>query len=581
MRTPLILLALSTIAISRAQAPGVELSEPFTFPDEEYVGGEILIADGAPHLYTYARPKTHALKGGNKLRQSEYLAVERYDPATLTRVGGFVYDDFDAKREHYSLTSLGERFVWTYVTESAANAKKGRSGKKPEPTYSLRADVLDAGGKRVAQHRLGKIRVKEFGDARRFEARSPDGRYLVQVVSNEAPRRLLSKSKLTGYVNIAVVDAEGALVSAEKHRFPGKRDQLQVESVAVDDQGGAYVIARVYRNQKASERADRASGGVVPYSLKNVYLPAGAESAVTSNVATNRAFVQGLAHYNRPGGGLGLVGVYSDRATASGRAGSTILGVVTADRADTSARLRKQPFGEGDYANMGDRASKRGLFNRDEAEGLKHVYYMRGGVETADGVSVLLEGYQRIERQSNNGGRSVTDYYYDGLVLDLDAAGELVRANNVPKRQVVPIATQLPGVVGFAIAVAASGTGTSAKDRYYASTCALSLGDRLGVLYNDNPKNLARDEERKAKKTNWAGATAILAYFDEDGALVRKPLFSRRVDKLLLHTNSSRVGPGGRVYVLASRMRALSDNEVVLARLLPGEGGALEGLEDF
>ena len=76
-------------------------------------------------------------------------------------------------------------------------------------------------------------------------------------------------------------------------------------------------------------------------------------------------------------------------------------------------------------------------------------------------------------------------------------------------------------------------------------------------------------------------ATAILAYFDEDGALVRKPLFSRRADKLLLHTNSSRVGPEGRVYVLASRMRALSDNEVVLARLLPGEGGALEGLEDF
>ena len=570
-----------------AQAPGVETSETIIFANDEIVGDEVILVGDSPHLFTYGRPKEGFMKGRNKLRQTESVNILRYDAARLTQEEELVYNRFTDDREHYNLTGLGDLFVWTYVTEAGAGRGKGKKGgREAEPMYNLRADVIDAGGERVAQHRLGRIRVKEFAESERFEARSPNRRYLAQVVSNERQGRGMIKSDLTGQLQIAVLDDTGALVSQKRQRLPGKRDQVTVESVAVDDDGGAYVLVRVYRSQKSRERnRNRAAGGEVPYVLKSVYLPAGAEAAQVSTLPTGGAFVRGIAHYHRNDGGIGLVGLYADAAFGKGADGR-IQGVLTAGRADTSARLRQQAFSEADFERMGRFIAKKKLLG-DGHKGLRYVYYMKGGAQTTKGVSVLLEGFQRVVQQGQQGGAPrITDYYFSSLVVDLDDDGNLVGANAIPKRQVVPISVGSGGglagqLIGAAINNATAGGSTGAVDKYYCSTSAISLGDRLGALYNDNPKNIFRDEEKQAKGTNWNKAAAILAYYDDDGELVRRPLFNRKDDKMLLHTGSGTVDAEGQLYVIGSRVRSMGANTLTLARLTPGTGGALDAMSDF
>lgn len=548
-----------------AQAPGVELSETITFKNNEEVGEEILLAKGLPHIYTYERPSKGLAMGKNKLMATQGINIVKYDE-DLNFVKAMSYDRYTDKRQHFNMTSLGDNFIWTYATEPPPSKSK-KGGKAPRKMYNLKADIIDANGKKIKSHRVGKVAVREFAESVNQEARSPNGEYLLIVISNERGGRGLLKSDETAYANIAVINKAGELVTNEKHRFRGKRDQIVLESIAIDNEGGAYLIARKYGSQKINARnRDKGKGGSVPYTLKNIYLPKGAEKALTSTVSSRGAFLRGVSHFHSRKGSIGLVGLYAD--DFNGR----IQGVVTATNADTSARLTKQKFSLEDYENMGKGAADKKLFG-SEIKGLSYAYYFQGGANTTNGPSILLEGFMQRVTQGQNGGETITNYYYDGLVIDLNDDGELMRANNVPKYQRVVIQQALGG--GFSI-------GTSGnKEKYYASTSAISLGDRLGVLYNDNPKNLVRDEEKRAKGTRWGNAAAILAYFDEDGKLIRRPLFDRKADKLLLHVKSGMSTTSGEVYVLGSRVRSLAANELNLARLSPGTGGSLDALPTF
>ena len=125
----------------------------------------------------------------------------------------------------------------------------------------------------------------------------------------------------------------------------------------------------------------------------------------------------------------------------------------------------------------------------------------------AEQYSVVRHTSQYTDANGIRQSSSYTNYHYnDIIVVNIDASGQIVWANKIPKKQI------------------------TRNDGGYHSSYVLSVvKDKLYFVFNDNPKNLVIEKEGKLKNIKIGKeAMAVIVEIDMEGNQKKKALFSAR-----------------------------------------------------
>lgn len=164
------------------------------------------------------------------------------------------------------------------------------------------------------------------------------------------------------------------------------------------------------------------------------------------------------------------------------------------------------------------RAEKgKGLFN----------YYVRAAYPMADGgMTVVSEYYlyQQIEDQDRNVVKEIWTYG-NVLVFFLDAEGNMKTYSILKKNQTC----STKGTAASLLALAGLTMQPGANELAYYGIATMMKGDKLYLLYNENPKNEARLKEGKnPKSVRQKSSVTQLVTFDREGDINSDVLFKSK-----------------------------------------------------
>ncbi len=519
-----------TAPTTEREAPGVTLSEIATFRNNEIVPYTILPYEDDFFLHTYVEQYGGAglLGGGQALDDLWSLTLYRYNDK-LQQTAEFQVAWPDERRDHLDMSSLGDRLLWTYATQTS---KKG--------TYQIEAEVLDSEGKLVSNHPLLKIDRREYPYLKALEEYSADRHYYARVYAEESIQRTLSKrDEEPASLTIAVFDNVGEVVSMKRKRLRCDRDQLEVQSVAVDNDGRAYVLAKVYANSQRRETNGGSDSKVYLYTLDP-----GADELARIEMKLGGQYIEGISMVPGPEGLPAIAGVYTERR------GGRIAGYFSTDNPSKGEILKPRPFSQKMLAKFGKRitAKRRGSLV------LEGDFEFRDAIRLTNGkLTILLESFDIRANNNTVGvgvgpvgvGNQVTYIYGEGIMLTFDQTGEIDEATIVPKYQ-----------------------STENPDAPFYSLKLVEFQGKAASIYNDNPKNFTRDLSKRTRSLALSRALAIVAYADNNGNLQRDPIFARMdADKLVLVPTSATRLANDDVVFMALRYKAFGKNQFRFGRL--------------
>ena len=506
-----------------AQNRGVELSETVKFANVDVAPNVVLPLDEGFALYTFrsvmnSRPRQLAAVGvgRNRLDEVTRLDLHRYDDDL--RSLGSVPLSWSGARDLLSVFSLGESIVWTYATETDDRNR-----------YAIHAATYRPDGTETDNYRLMDLDRRDYGGLEVYAGESAARDYHVRVFAEQSPQRLLSKrDDEPAAMTVAVFSREGELVTHVTERLEVARDQLDIQSVSVDDEGNAYVAARVFTTSKGRETNGGSDSDVFVYDVDR-----GGESLARTRLELAGQYIAALEFFPVPDGPPTVLGLYTERR------GDRLRGVFAASDPTSGQTLRPQRFSQELLESLGRRVTA-GKGDRLRLEG--DFEFLDSQILPDGSLAVLLEDYRVTTTVDPNTGRVRTTFQYgEGIVMTFDAEGELYEAWVVPKFQAE--VNQVSPFVRMKLIPYAGG---------------------VGVLYNDNPKNLTRSLDERTKSMGFRNSVAVLAYID-NGELERRPLFGRlEADKLLMAPSSGvRLATGDVVFV-AKRFKMFGKNQLRL-----------------
>ena len=518
-------------------APRVELSERTTFSNRDIVPFQLLPYGEDFFLSTYR--EVGNITTATRTELSE-LVLYRYN-AELKRSGTFQVAWPDEARDHIGLTSLGDALLWTFMT-------RGRE----RNTFDVRAEVLNGDGKLLSEHRLLTVHQRELAQLADLEAYSANRGYYVRAYADESQSSLFSKrDDERATVTLAVFDRMGTPITIERKRLRVNRDQLELQSAAVDDDGTAYLLAKVYTSSKGRETRRGSDSKVYLYTLAP-----GAEDLERTELKLAGQYIEGVSMVPGLSGRPAIVGVYSERI--DGR----IVGYFADNNPSAGNVLKPQPFSQDLLERLGRRVTSR----RGGRLVLEGQYEFGEALRLRDGrLSLLLESIRITQQTGPAGGIGMqpgmttnTNYTFsDALLLTFSNDAELQEALMVPMFQSYTLQQN------FATRRASLG---SVPPYYRASL--VEYDGKPAVIYNDNPRNFGRDIERTTKALRFRDAVATLAFADEDGRLRQQPVFSRReADQLILIPRSTERLINDDVVFMATRFRTFNKNELSFGRI--------------
>ncbi|MFK8057062.1 MAG: hypothetical protein AB8F78_13145 [Saprospiraceae bacterium] len=513
-------------------APGVALSEIATFRNNEVVPYTILPYGNDFFLSTYIEQYgAQGLLGSGQMLDDLYsLKLYRYNE-DLKQAGVVEIAWPNEQRDHLSLSSLGDRLLWTFATTTGKNG-----------VYQIEAEVLDDKGVLVSNHPLLKIDRREFPYLKALEEYSADRQYYARVYAEESIQRFMSKrDEEPASLTIAVFDNYGEVISMKRKRLRCDRDQLEVQSVSVDNDGRAYVLAKVYANSQRRETGGGSDSKVYLYTLDP-----GAEELERVEMKLGGQYIEGISMVPGREGNPAIAGVYTDRR------GGRIAGYFSTDNPRKGEILKPKPFSQELLQSLGSRitAKRRGQLV------MEGDFEFRDAIRLTNGkLTILLESFDIRSNNMNNGvgvggignvgGNQFTYIFGEGVMLTFNEVGEISEATVVPKYQ-----------------------STDNPDAPFYSLNLVEYQGRPAAIYNDNPKNFTRDLSKRTKSLALSRALAIITYSDSSGELQRDPIFARMdADKLVLVPSSATRLANNDVVFMALRYKAFGKNQFRFGRL--------------
>ncbi len=289
--------------------------------------------------------------------------------------------------------------------------------------------------------------------------------------------------------------------------LPYADELFDITSYRVDNDGNAYMLGKVY-NEKRKEK----KRGLPNYRYEVIACRDGGANLQQYPISVDERFLTDMQIEIQDSQTIVCAGFYSEKGTVSIR-GTYFLKVDAASKQILAKNFKDFEIGF-ITQNMKRRDAKRAARQEkrgDDAELFE--YDLDKLLIGKDGSAVLIaEQYflrSVTQYQSINGMRTsttITYYYYNDIIaVKMDASGEIVWSRKIPKTQL----TREDG--GF----------------YSSYTFAIVKGN-LCFIYNDNPDNMALEDDEKADNFNPSKSVVVISSIDPKGNVTKKPIFTSK-----------------------------------------------------
>ena len=317
-------------------------------------------------------------------------------------------------------------------------------------------------------------------------------------------------------LGIYVFDENMKKLWSNEFTMPYTEKRMDNEDFAVDANGNAYLLAKVYDSESRKEK-DKETGNPA-YHLEVFKFTPNKKQVIHAKVALDQYFIQESSLIENAMHDMIIACTYSKNAKKKGTEG-IFLGIVNTEGKVSDYKKGHYKFPAEELQKFESRRKQRKIEKDDdyEAPNLK----VRNIIVEKDG-SVLLacEEYfvtSNTYYSSGAGGRmgssrtTYTYHYDDILASKIDAAGNFLWMKKIPKRQQ---GTMGRGTMSFKL--------ISDETGYY-------------FLYLDNKKNEKMDEnDTPAKHVDGFGGQVMEAKIDNNGNITKEIVFNTREEDIMI-----------------------------------------------
>lgn len=314
-------------------------------------------------------------------------------------------------------------------------------------------------------------------------------------------------------MSIHTFDRDFNLQWKQFHTLSYPEDLFQAEDFDIDHNGTVRVMATVYKDKKRKVRQGKPN-----YEYHFFVFSNEGKDYTEHSISLGDKLITDMRFTYRPNGDIACAGFYSDQFSVLKK--NTIAGAfyITVDPESDRVKLENfkafekeflENFMKTDAAERGNEIKNIELHNLHFLENGSAILLAEEITETEAAVSMTSISYSYSSNYYTQTTTTMTvswtNYEFDNIIaLKINPEGVIEWINLIPKKQ-----------------------HTSADRGRYSSFATVYIGNKIYLIYNDNPKNLtaATGEVYRFRK-NSKETVVVCAQIDTDGNINRKALFS-------------------------------------------------------
>ncbi len=280
----------------------------------------------------------------------------------------------------------------------------------------------------------------------------------------------------------------------------------------VDNNGNAYLLAKVYDSEKRKE-VDKETG-LPGYHFEVFKFMKGQKKPTIVRVSIGENFLKEVSVIENSLHEIVIACTYSKKAKGNGTDG-VFLAAVDSDGKLAKYKKGYYEFPLAELQKFESARQRRKMERKDDYEA-PNLHVRDIVVDPTGGVFITCEEYYVVVNSyysPNGGSHTTTTYYYQDIVAaKINASGEFEWVRKIPKRQ---RGTSGRGTMSFKLVSDASG--------YY-------------FLYLDNLKNMDITEDEEPKyHVDGMGGQVMVSKLDPSGALSKELLFDVRKEDIRIY----------------------------------------------
>ena len=447
--------------------------------------------------------------------KKEELTIVGFDTKTLKTTSERAIQLHEATKNFVSETVLdfGGAYYWIHSDWD-----------KDSETETLYYDVIDiAGGKLKATNKKMFQTTKLGGEG--YES---NGFYSAKLVGKYNFNQDADRTKLmvsyrlkpefrndkVNYdkLGFQVFDDKMTKLWGGEFTMPYTEAVMDNTDYTVDNNGNAYLLAKVYDSEKRKE-VDKETG-LPGYHFEVLKFLKGQKKPTIVRVSIGENFIREVSLVENSLHEIIIACTYSKKAKGTGTDG-IFLAAVDADGKLANYKKGYYEFPLAELQKFESARQRRKMEKKDDYEA-PNLHVRDIVVDQSGGVFITCEEYYVVVHtyySTNGGSRTTYTYYYQDIIAaKINASGNFDWVRKIPKRQ---RGTSGRGTMSFKLVADASG--------YY-------------FLYLDNLKNMeiAEDEEPKYH-VDGMGGQVIVSRLDMAGALSKELLFDVRKEDIRIY----------------------------------------------
>ena len=451
--------------------------------------------------------------------KKESLYITRFNPKTLSQTDERIIEVPEATRDMVSetLVDFNKNYFWLR-SDWNKDAQK-------ELLYSTRVDVkkgrlednnqkiIEAGKMGASGYQtIGLYSYKKIG---KYDFNFNAGHTKLLVSYRRVPESRKDKNSFDK-LGIYVFDENMQKIWGNEFTMPYTEKRMDNEDFALDINGNAYLLAKVYNSDDRKE-VDKATGNP-GYHLEVFKFTKDNEQVIQATISLDEYFIQESSLIENSMHDMIIACTYSKNAKNKGTEG-IFLGILDTNGKISNYKKGYYKFPAAELQKFESRRKKRKI-EKDEDYEAPNLKVRNVVVENDGSVLIACEEYFIEVRQHYSSGmgsmpgRSSSSYVYhydDILASKIDASGNFLWMRKIPKRQQ---GSRGRGTMSFKL--------ISDETGYY-------------FLYLDNKKNEHMEEDdTPAKHVDGAGGQVMVSKIDNSGNETKEIVFDTRDEDIMI-----------------------------------------------
>jgi hypothetical protein len=497
---------LMSLAFCLAATPGFSQSKKFSFT----VGEEYEVPKGAEDVGFYGSEQTGLVN--LFVTKKKKLLIRRFNPKNVAAMGEAEIEKQEMTKNYTSegVIQLGNRYFWLHSDWDKSNETEKLFYDEIDVTKGtiIKEDQLLVSTTRLAGEYVstGWYRAKVVG---KYEYNLSADKSKLLISYRHTPKEKNDKKSFDN-IGYAMFDQNMNKIWSGDFDMPYTEQIMDNLDYSVDKNGNAYLLAKVYDNEKRKE-VDKETG-LPGYHFEALKF-SGEQKMTQTKISLDQYFIRQASIIENSNGDMVVACTYSKSRKSRGTDG-VYLAMISSEGKLTTYRDGFYEFPLEELEKFESKRARKKMEKSDDYEA--PFVLVRNILSAPDGsLFIACEQYhmEQVTTYSRYGSR--TDYYYyfeDIIATRINANGKVDWVRKIPKMQK---GVNRYATLGFKLVADETG--------YY-------------FLYLDNKKNLELEEDEAPKyHQDGYGGQVSLARLDPSGNLTREIIFDAREEKLMLY----------------------------------------------